>query len=286
MPSAPSFFIPFGWAQRTEKVQFALHHSFGLEIGVFASGDAVDDPFVRSDYEGRLTTKLRRFPGPLSMHGAFMDLALHSTDAAIANHTRHRLLSDIHLATRLSCHKLVFHTGFNPLVPSASYQERFLVAHTDFWQQAAAVNSDLIICLENQWENDPALLLDLMQRIDKPNVRLCLDVGHANAYSTLSPVGWLQRLAPWVAHMHWSDNLGDHDSHLPLGAGSIDWASLVAQTHALPTSVSTVIELNSLRLIERSLSYLSELSLRSALTASAPVIACPRSPSLQLPPAI
>jgi len=269
MASALQIFIPFGWVNRTEKVQFALQHDFGIEIGVFASGDAVDDPCARADYESRLTTKLRRFPGPISMHGAFMDLAVHSGDSLIAHHSRQRILDDLKLAVRLGCRKIVFHTGFNPLIPSASYRERFLAAHADFWQHAAASCPGLTICLENQWENEPSILLDLMHRIDKPNVRLCLDVGHAHAYSEIPAVTWLTQLAPFLAHMHWSDNFGDHDSHLPLGTGSIDWAALVDRSQRLNRPLSIVIELNTLRFIERSLSYLKELSLSVALDGPA-----------------
>jgi sugar phosphate isomerase/epimerase len=269
MASALPFLIPFGWLHRTEKVQFALAHGYGLEIGVFASGDAVDDPYVRADYESRLTSKLRRFPGPLTMHGAFMDLAIHSGDACIAHHSRERIHADIQLAIRLGCQKLVFHTGYNPLIPAASYRERFLAAHVEFWPNAAAAaaGSNLTLCLENQWENDPSILQELMRRIDLPNVRLCLDVGHAHAYSDVAALTWLTQLTPFLAHMHWSDNLGNHDSHLPLGMGSINWAALVDSTLRLPAPPSIVIELNTLRAIERSFSYLQEVSLNRALTA-------------------
>lgn len=275
MASAIQFSVPFGWYQRTEKVQFALEHGFGVEIGVFASGDAVDDPFVRADYEQKLSTKLRRFPHAKSMHGAFMDLAVHSGDSLIAHHSRQRILDDIKLAERLGCQKIVFHTGFNQLIPASKYRGRFIAAQVTFWQHAAASCPGLTVCLENQWEDDPSILLELIKRIDRPNIRLCLDVGHAHTYSTIPVGAWLQQLAPFLAHMHWSDNWGEHDSHLPLGAGSIDWAALTACTEKLGSPLSIVIELNSIRCIEQSLSYLDELSLSSALSDSAPFLSRP-----------
>lgn len=275
MASAIHFSVPFSWHQRTEKVRFALEHGYGVEIGVFASGDAVDDPFVRADFEQKLTTKLRRFPHAKSMHGAFMDLAVHSGDSLIAHHSRQRILDDLKLAERLGCQKIVFHTGFNQLIPSSKYRGRFIAAQATFWQHASASCPELTVCLENQWENDPSILLELMKQIDRPNIRLCLDVGHAHAYSTVPVDAWVQQLAPFLAHMHWSDNWGEHDSHLPLGAGSIDWASLLSRTEKLGSPMSIVLELNSIRCIEQSLIYLDEVSLTAALSDSAPSL--PRS---------
>lgn len=257
--SQSTIHIPFGWQQRTEKIGFAREHGYGVEICVFAGGDAVDDPCARAEFERLVTSKLRRFPGPLSMHGAFMDLAVHSGDSHIACHSRRRIIEDIRLAGRLGCQKVVFHTGFNPLVPSVKYKERFLTAHAAFWQRAAAHCPALTICLENQWEPDPAILKELMRRIDRPNVRLCLDVAHAHAYSTIPVLTWLDQLAPHVAHMHWNDNHGDTDSHLAIGTGTIDWAALAARTRRLEVPVSIVIELNSLNAIQQSLSYLAGL---------------------------
>jgi sugar phosphate isomerase/epimerase len=257
--SSLPFHIPFGWHQRTEKVQYAVDHGHGVEIGVFAGGDGVDDPHVRSEFERRLTLKLRRFPNGISMHGAFMDLAVHGGDALIASHSRQRILDDVRLATRIGCQKIVFHTGYNPLIPSVKYRERFLDAHVDFWQRTAITCPNLQICLENQWEPDPALLLELMQRIDQPNIRLCLDVGHAHAYSRYPAAQWLDQLAPYVAHMHWNDNLGDRDSHLPIGAGTLDWTAVLGRTRQLPTPVSIVIELSTLADIQQSFAHLASI---------------------------
>lgn len=188
-----------------------------------------------------------------------MDLAIHSGDSLIAYHSRQRILEDVRLAGRLGCQKVVFHTGYNPFIPAEKYRERFFSAHSEFWQQAATISPEVTICLENQWENDPAIMLELMRRIDRPNVRVCLDVGHAHAYSEISAAEWLERLTPYVLHMHWNDNHGNTDSHLAIGSGSLDWAALAIRTRQLSAPVSIVIELNSLRSIERSLAYLAAL---------------------------
>lgn len=270
MASALQYYIPFGWDQCTEKVQFARDRGHGLEIGVFASREGVSDPIARRDYERRISKRLHRFPGPFSMHGAFIDLAVHSDDTNIARYSRDCIFDDVRLATRLGCQKVVFHTGYNPLIPARKYREIFYSAQIDFWRQAAAVSPELTICLENQWENDPAILLELMQGIDRPNVRVCLDVGHAHAYSKVPAVDWLRLLTPFLAHMHWNDNLGDTDSHLPIGEGSLEWAAILRETQRLMDPVSIVIELNSLTAIQQSLAFLEEQRFEEVL--STPVL--------------
>lgn len=210
---------------------------------------------------------LRRFSGAVSMHGAYQDLAVHSADSQIAHHSKQRIREDVNLAARLGCQKVVFHTGFNPLIPSVKYRERFLSAQAEFWQEAAGISPGVTICLENQWESEPGLLGELMARIDRPNVRLCVDVGHAHAYSKVPPQAWLRQLAPWVAHMHWNDNLGDTDSHLPIGEGRIHWAAILEETQRLAETVSIVIEMNSLTAIRQSMAYIEELRLDALFTA-------------------
>jgi hypothetical protein len=91
------------------------------------------------------------FPYPRSYHGAFIDLSLHSDDPAIAEIARQRIARDLETAF-LGCRKIVFHTGFNPLVPLERYEEEFVDRHTAFWPQCADQWPDLTICLENLWE--------------------------------------------------------------------------------------------------------------------------------------
>jgi sugar phosphate isomerase/epimerase len=260
MPYTPAYSIPFSWRDRTDKVQLASAKGLGLEIGVFSSGEAVDDPWVRSDYEARLRAKLKRFPGAVSYHAAFKDLAVHSGDALIANISRQRILEDLRMATRLGCQKVVFHTGFNPLVPAVRYRDEFMRIHAEFWPRMAAAFPDVQICLENQWEPDPAIFVKLMEHISHPSVRVCLDVAHAHAYSTCSVANWMRVLAPFIGHMHWNDNLGDTDSHMAVGDGSIDWRDVLLQTAGRGDKVSVVLELASIKEIEKSMAHLAALS--------------------------
>lgn len=203
-----------------------------------------------------------------------MDLALHSDDPQIAAISRRRILDDLVTASRLGCTKVVFHTGFNPLVPTKCYTDRFLAAHEEFWPAHAVAFPTLTLCLENQWEHDPSLLRRLVEGIAHRRVRLCLDVAHANAYSTCPPAQWLQQLGPLIAHLHWSDNLGDTDSHLPIGEGGIDWIDVYRRAMALPAVPSVVLELRRPQAIAESIRKLAavrfEVLMRDCLPGESP----------------
>lgn len=60
-----------------------------------------------------------------------------------------------------------------------------------------------------------------------PGLYFHLDAGHANLGPGASRIGlFLKKYGNQLAHVHISDNFGDDDSHLPLGAGNIDWTEV------------------------------------------------------------
>lgn len=252
-----TFLIPLGWQKRAERLDFAYKHDLGLEITAFIGGKMLNEPESRMKMEDDLARELSGFPGTKTMHGAFLDLALHSPDQSIADISRSRIESDILTALRLRCEKLVFHLGFNPLVPVQRYRKEVVHTHAEFWDYVLSTYPGISICLENQWENDWSIFSELFDRVQHPRFGMCLDVAHAHVYSHFSPESWIRGMAAEVLHMHWNDNRGDRDSHRPIGKGNIDWTSILKACCAWK-QMTVTLELNDLRAIERSLIYLAQ----------------------------
>jgi sugar phosphate isomerase/epimerase len=252
------FSVSTGWEDFDRKLTFATAHQFGVEIAAFATGPGLHDKAQRAKIERGLRAALSGFPHARSYHGAFIDLSLHSADSAIAAVTRERIQRDLATAARLSCTHVVFHTGFNPLVPVRRYEEEFVDRHAAFWPAMADQWPDITLCLENMWESSPQLLERLLLAINHPRVGLCLDVAHAHAYGDFAVEAWLDRLKGRIAHMHWNDNEGDSDTHLPIGAGNVPWKKVLAATRTL-RGVNVVLELKSLQAVRKSLQFLAEL---------------------------
>jgi sugar phosphate isomerase/epimerase len=77
------------------------------------------------------------------------------------------------------------------------------------------------VMLENVYETEPELLLEVVGRVGADNLRVCLDVGHLYAFGGGDFSRWLHTLAPVIGQLHLHDNHGDLDAHLALGAGAI-----------------------------------------------------------------
>ena len=75
-----------------------------------------------------------------------------------------------------------------------------------------------------------------------------LDVGHANLNAERNRTGeFLQAFHDRLAHVHLSDNFGKReDLHLPLGAGSIDWRSIISMLKSFKYDGTITLEVFSL----------------------------------------
>lgn len=67
---------------------------------------------------------------------------------------------------------------------------------------------------------------ELMDAIDSPALRFCLDTGHANIAGNIEEL--VYQFGPRLNHIHLHDNRGREDEHLPYARGTIDWRGLFA----------------------------------------------------------
>ena len=71
-----------------------------------------------------------------------------------------------------------------------------------------------------------ALLLEQI-----PDLGLHLDVGHTH-FGRDNAQQFFRKLGHKIEHVHFSDNRGNADHHMPLGVGSIDWKSVIGSLKA------------------------------------------------------
>lgn len=93
-----------------------------------------------------------------------------------------------------------------------------------------AVGTGVTLCVENMPPGvfpgtRMAELFDLVEEINRPEVALTLDTGHAQIAS--SPASETRAAGHRLATTHVHDNDGRRDVHLPPGLGSIDWGSWI-----------------------------------------------------------
>lgn len=249
--------IPLPWSERGRHLDYARAHGLGVEVTAFCSGPSLNDLPTRKERLRSLKKDLQHWTAPLSFHGAFIDIVLHSIDDEIAATSRRRIERDLSAACELGCGKIVFHTGFNPHVPVPKYCDEVVSGHSAFWSDALERFPAITVCLENTYEPHPALLRQIMKKANHPRLRVCLDVAHANVFGEDEPERWFHQLGPWIDHMHWNDNRGDRDNHLTVGEGTVRWPEVWEECGALRREVTATLELGSLDAIQRSIRRLN-----------------------------
>jgi sugar phosphate isomerase/epimerase len=96
-----------------------------------------------------------------------------------------------------------------------------------------AASLGITLCLENMFPQAHFLAnpYEFQEVFDTfPDLRLTLDVGHANLGGGKNKSSeFIQRFGYRIGHVHANDNFGKEDSHLPIGAGIIDFEKILRE---------------------------------------------------------
>lgn len=219
--------------------ELAVHHGFGLEIAEYCTACNMDSYFEENDSSVR--RKVENIPLRI-LHAPFNELFPCAIDPLARELAKQRYRQAMKLAQRYKATKIVIHGGYNPRIYYPIwYVEQSILFWKEFMQE---VPSDLIICLENVLEEEPSMLFDIVSSVDHPQLQLCLDIGHVNAYSAISPEEWLNGWAPRLSHFHIHNNDGSWDSHSALNCGSIPMKELLLAADRLCPSATYTLELS------------------------------------------
>ena len=190
-----------------------------------------------------------------SVHGCFMDVNLGSGDEKFRTLSMDRCRESYELAMTQNARFVVFHSSAFPFL-RGPYLEIWAERCAKFFTHLAE-KSDLIICIENSFDLDPTPLRVLMEQMDHPKVRVCLDIGHAN-YSQAPLEQWFEELGEYIEYLHISDNKGQFDDHLPIGDGSVDWKLADALYRKLGKNLPMTLEVGGMEGVRKSLRYMEQ----------------------------
>ena len=71
------------------------------------------------------------------------------------------------------------------------------------------------------FEEEPEMLHKILQAVEHPKIRMCLDIGHVHAYSSFGIDQWLELCGPYISHFHIHNNDSTWDTHSNLDEGTI-----------------------------------------------------------------
>ena len=194
-----------------------------------------------------------------TLHGVFFDIAMISTDDVIRERSRFLMKQSMDIAMELGCKGVVFHTGIIAGLWTKPYLSGWVTAASEYLPILARQYPELEIYIENTFERDPGPLIDFMERLtDCPNIKLCLDYGHA-ALTVTSNEEWVKQMAPYLGHMHTNDNDLVADLHQAPGKGSIDYNEFKQLLEKYDVNTSVLLELDGIKEQEDALKFMQSL---------------------------
>jgi sugar phosphate isomerase/epimerase len=239
-----------------ECLKLACQYGVGMEIQAFAYPDVLDGNWksLVADYKRALVP----LPGERAMHGPFIDMASASPDRLIREVVRTRVLHALEIAAQLDVTTIVFHANFIASIRNEHYRRDWNRYMIEFWTPMAerAAGMGITLALENMWGFDPYIIGDLLRAVNLPSLRACLDVGHASLFSEVPLDHWLSAMAPYLAHTHLNNNLGQVDEHRAFDDGVIDYHLVLPMLRALPHPPAMSLEITEMSAITRSLPFL------------------------------
>jgi len=164
-----------------------------------------------------------------SVHAPLSDINIGSLNPRARELSVLEICETLQAAGRMNIDLCTIHPGFfGPMgmldKPAVGKRTRESLAVIE----EVAQDSGVRVALENMpnmgmmmMGRSPGELLPLLEGLD---LGICLDIGHAHTAGTIDD---FLRLKDRVINVHIHDNLGDHDAHLPIGEGKIDFKKVL-----------------------------------------------------------
>ncbi len=215
----PHVHIPFDRVQ--EHLDFIKENRLNLEI-YFSSAilDTVTDSGIFAVRE------MLDYSPSLTFHAPFMDLSPGAVDSKVRDATINRFSQVLDIADILRPAAIVFHSGYEKWKYALNidlWLEKSLMTWQPLNERAAAMG--VKIAIENIFEDEPANLKLLMEKMNSENFGICFDTGHFHLFSKVPLENWISPLKPHIIELHLHDNDRTSDQHLPVSDGTFDFKS-------------------------------------------------------------
>lgn len=191
-----------------------------------------------------------------TMHGAFLDVTIHSDDPLIADTSMLRVRQSMLIAKNMGLKGVVFHTGRLAGFRAPDYLRNWRDRNAAFFTEIALQYPEQQIYMENMFDEAPDILAGLAEKMrDVRNFGVCLDYAHA-MLSKCSGREWIETLAPYIRHIHINDNDRQNDLHQAVGAGQVDWQEFDHLVRQYRVEASVLVEVRGYEAQQESLQYM------------------------------
>ena len=195
-----------------------------------------------------------------TLHGAFLDVTLHSSDARIREVSELRVRQSMDIAKELGIRGVVFHTNMIANFKDAAYMDNWVKTNAAFYKKLLAEYPGIFVFVENMFDFDPDMLVALAEELKEESYfGVCLDYAHATI-SKVPAKEWFKVLKPYIKHMHINDNDLNNDQHKALGNGDIDYQEFTELMKENNMEVSVLVEVSKIEDQIISLEYMKQKS--------------------------
>ena len=129
------------WADMADKYGLAFEYNEFFNPEVLEDKDLTEK--IIGVYEG-----LGRDTSNDTLHGAFLDITIHSSDPLIRNASDYRVRQSLDIASRLNCRGVVFHTNYLTDFKSIPYRKNWVDINTMYWDKLCSEYKNINIYLE------------------------------------------------------------------------------------------------------------------------------------------
>lgn len=238
-------------------IQLAEEYGCAFEYNDFYIPAVLDDPKKQEEiieFYARYRSDFSRD----TMHGAFLDVTVHSSDSLIRDASLLRMRQSMEIAKRMGLHGVVFHTGRIGGFRAQSYLKQWHETNLRYFTELAEAYPEQQIYMENMFDEAPDIMAGLAEDMGKTgNFGICLDYAHA-ALTDCPQEEWVERLAPYIRHIHINDNNLKDDLHQPVGDGKIDWQVYDMLIKKYGIKATVLVEVNGCSGQEKSLKYMKQ----------------------------
>lgn len=243
-----------------ESIALRREYQLKWEFNDFFMPDILDDEQKQKEIiETYMKTGID-FSGD-TMHGAFLDVTLHSQDRFIKEISEKRVYQSMEIACKLGVKGVVFHTNRLQNFRDENYLKNWHAASKAFYETLCEKYPGVEVYLENMFDEAPDVMQELAEDMKgTKNFGICFDYAHASLYGK-DRKEWFRLLAPYIRHMHINDNDGLDDLHMAIGDGVMDYGIYNEMLTELSLEPSILIEVKGLEKQRRSLEYMQAHSI-------------------------
>ncbi len=209
-----------------EAAKTATELGTGLEISRFHHLEKIDDDFNSIITE--MKDGIADFDGIVTLHALFSGLNPGVSDKALKEVVNKRYQQSFEAAMAVGAKHVNFHSGHKGMHHRVSIEKNCQTS-IKFWKEYIKQFEDngVVAVLENVLDFDYEHIKTIVDEVNSPFLKVCLDTGHANLCSTISPQNWIKTYGDRLQHMHLHNNFKTNDDHNGIKYGTVNFLGIV-----------------------------------------------------------